>query len=242
MTGAHNEISDVELTAYLDGQATPELSAQIDAALQTDPALPARLEALTIPMAGLKDAFDLPQLNAPDMPEIEHISTRSLSTRILVPAALAASFALGVFVNSATKSAPDWVEQVALYQTLYVTETLSGPVQDSDLTQVAFTRAKEGLGLKFDAAPAIDGMTFKRAQMLAIDGAPLVQIAYLDDAGQPWALCITKAVEANAPVSASSFHDLATASWVKDGLGYVLVGGSDTTRVTALAESLTDRL
>jgi anti-sigma factor RsiW len=115
-------------------------------------------------------------------------------------------------------------------------------VQDSDLTQVAFTRAKEGLGLKFDAAPAIDGMTFKRAQMLAIDGAPLVQIAYLDDAGQPWALCITKAVEANAPVSASSFHDLATASWVKDGLGYVLVGGSDTTRVTALAESLTDRL
>ena len=91
-----------------------------------------------------------------------------------------------------------------------------------------------------DLRPAVelDGLEFKRAQLLAIEGRPLIQMAYLDAAGQPFAFCAVRLDDADQSILSEMSHGLATASWVNDGVGFVLIGGDDVEAVTALTDGL----
>ena len=234
-------MSDQDLTAYLDGEADAASNARIRAALAKDPALAARAEALQLPIAQANDAFGALLSDAPAMPTMPALAAAPLSqqaSKYLAPAALAASFVLGMAAMSFLRPSPDWIDHVAAYQVLYVEETLSGAVQESAVTTAVLARAKETMGLEMTAPPQLQGMTFKRAQMLGIDGAPLLQLAYLTAEGIPFALCITPVAEGAQAVEASMQQQLATASWVRDGLGYVLIGGADTAGVSGLAQGV----
>ena len=230
--------SDEELTAFLDGQASPQLTEQIAAAAEGDDILQDRIEQLEAPVAQLRAAFEPDRITAPKMPD--HIGAASLRvwTRLAVPAAMAACFALGLFVAPKFQQGAGWVDQVASYQALYVTETLNGAAQDPAATQAALGQANTNLGFEFYQAPQIEGMTFKRAQILAVDGETLLQLAYLSDDGVPYALCVTRVANDQDGVSIGMSHALATASWVQDGLGFVLVSGQDTDQAGALARQV----
>jgi len=165
--------------------------------------------------------------------------------RFAWPMGLAASFALGMVVMTAlgpndstdvASATPDWVETVASYQALYTTETLSGAVQDRTVSSAILARARDELGVDLTGALDIEGLTFKRVQMLAIDGAPLIQMAYLDAEGRPFAFCLTMRDDADQDALSKMSWDLATSSWVEDGVGFVLVGGEDTDRVGEIAQ------
>lgn len=238
MSGEADIFSDAEVTAFLDGEADEALEQRIRNALPQDADLARRVNTHGMSLHVVREAFDLDLLKAPEMPA--HISDLASPSkrRIVVPLALAASFALGMIVATVLRPPPDWVAQVASYQALYATETLEGPGQDPQLAQAAITSARTPLGFDFSVAPQIPGMVFKRAQMLAIDGEPLIQLAYLDDTGIPFALCLTRVSEIDRYVTPATTHDLAAASWVRNGLGYVLIGGSDLTRVLNLAQDL----
>jgi hypothetical protein len=82
---------------------------------------------------------------------------------------------------------------------------------------------------------AIQGLDFKRAQVLAIRQKPLIQMAYLDQSGTPFAFCITRVSEADRPLRLQQANDLAAASWVENGIGYLLIGGQDQDHVSTLA-------
>jgi len=239
MTRDPHQFTDAELTAFLDGQASEDLSARITARLDSDPALADRVQALDAPVSALREALSLDAISAPAMPAHLTAKPRMKLAYIAMPAAIAASFLLGLLVAPDKPPAPmGWIDQVASYQALYVTETLAGDAQDPALTQNALMQAQAALEFDFNAAPQIEGLTFKRAQMLAVGGEALVQLAYLDDAGVPFALCITRVANNDRGMKTKTSHDLAAASWVEDGLGYVLIGGQDATRVGALAEGL----
>lgn len=234
--------SNEELTAFLDGEADDALHGRISAALQNDTAVVARVAALQAAVPALRGAFDLDALHAPEMPGHLLTPPRPAGPMIIKATALAASFALGAVVMTTLRPTPDWVDQVASYQALYVAETLAGDGQDSAATQNAFAFAQTALGLQITGAPDIDGMRFKRAQILAIDGQPLIQLAYLGDDGTPFALCITRVPDADMSLSAMTSHSLAAATWVENGLGFVLVGGSDSAGLMALAQDLPQML
>jgi anti-sigma factor RsiW len=87
---------------------------------------------------------------------------------------------------------------------------------------------------------ALPDLTLKRADMLAYDGAPLGQVAYLDGAG-PVVFCIISNGEKDAPVSVEKRDDVTLASWGRGGRGYLVAGRLSPQRATALAQTLSAR-
>ena len=231
--------TDADLTAYLDGQADDDLQAALAAALAHDTDLQTRLATLDMPLGTLRAALDPRQLGAPEMPPHLHAAAPApaRTARVWVPAALAASFALGLALSSVwQRPAPsDWIATIASYQALYTTQTLANSPQKSDLSHPALAQAQSDLAVALDPATAIEGLEFKRAQVLAIRQNPLIQMAYLDASGIPFAFCVTRVDEADRPLRTEVSHDLATASWVENGIGYVLIGGQDGGQITTLA-------
>ncbi len=88
-------------------------------------------------------------------------------------------------------NAPEWVRLVADYHRLYVRETVTASARES--ADAVSLRVAESLQANFNV-PSLDqqGLEFRRAQWLAIDDQPLLQLAYLPKTGKPLALCVLK--------------------------------------------------
>lgn len=239
MTPQQDQISDQDLIAYLDGEADQARAQVIARALAEDPALAARAEAFEQPIHRLRGAMDAVLEDAPQMP---NVAPRASMMPLWGGAAMAAAFALGLFVSPVLRGGPEWIDQVANYQALYVSQTLSGAVQPEATTQAVLEHARVGMGLMMDTPPRIEGMTFKRAQILGLKGAPLLQLAYLRADGTPFALCVMPVGARAQAVKGDTLYDLAVAHWVQDGLGYVLIGGADTAGVKEMAQGLDQAL
>lgn len=253
LDGAVSEQEQADLEAAFE--ADPELAQRLEA-LQ----VPDGIFASAFDM----DAMDAPQMPealrakiaaaAPAMAPVPPfppsaatpvVANTNKAPRFAWPMAIAASFALGMVMATAlgpkdstdlASATPGWVETVASYQALYTTETLSGTVQDRTVSSAILARARDELGVDLTGALDIEGLTFKRVQVLAIDGAPLIQMAYLDAEGRPFAFCLTRRDDADQDALSKMSWDLATSSWVEDGVGFVLVGGEDTDRVGEIAQ------
>lgn len=247
MTGPNTSVTDEQLVGYLDNALSDDDMAQVGTALGNDAGLRERLDALRLPDGMLAQAFDLGTMDAPAMPAAlrDKITATPVAANankapaFVWPLALAASFALGMVAMTVLRPVDDpamgWVDTVASYQALYVSETLAGDVQDPVVTQAVLTRAKALLDVDLTAALNIDGLTFKRVQVLSIEGEPLIQMAYLDDQGRPFAFCLTARDVADQNDQARMAFDLATSNWVKDGVGFVLVGGQDNVETSQIA-------
>lgn len=242
MSDDQTPITDEELTAYIDGQADAALSARVNEARAGDTNIAARLDALAAPVDAIKAAYDLDELAPPPFPSKILDRAPGGIRRIVVPLALVASFAVGMLVMSALRPAPTWVDTVASYHALYVTETLSGATQPSEISDAVLQSAQEALGVDLRPATTLPGLTFKRAQILAIDGQPLLQMAYLDADGLPFAFCVTLPGVADQDYQQRMSHDLATSSWIEDGVGYLLVGGDSFDRMADLSAQLRRQL
>ncbi|QUJ75701.1 hypothetical protein KDD17_12140 [Sulfitobacter albidus] len=238
MTDSDRAFTDEELGAYIDGEADADLRAAIEAARLSDPALDARLAQLEGVGNALRGAYDFDALDPPAYIAATQAPTALPLRRLAVPVGLAAAFVLGMFVSPQPVTKPGWIDQVASYQALYVTQTLAQTPADNTQSIATLAGATQSLGVDLSPATTLAELDFKRAQMLGIGESPLVQMAYLDDAGVPFAFCITRVDGADRGVATSTSHALATASWVRDGIGYVIVGGDDEARAQQLAESL----
>lgn len=92
---------------------------------------------------------------------------------------------------NATADTPEWVRLVADYHRLYVRETITASGhQDAD---VVSQQVSEKLRTKL-SVPSLEkqSIEFRRAQWLAIDNQPLLQLAYLPESGNPLAVCVLK--------------------------------------------------
>lgn len=244
-------VTDEQLTAYLDDELSGDMRNMVEDALASDPQVQHRLERLQLPTGLLETAYDLKALGAPSMPAAlrekmtEAAGQKPANTNkvpgYLWPISVAASFVLGMLLMTALRPATSgadqisWVDTVASYQALYVTETLSGDQQAPEITQHVLARAQSVLGVDLHAALDVEGLTFKRVQMLSIDGAPLIQMAYLDAQGAPFAFCLTMQSLNDQEQETRISFDLATSSWVENGIGFVLVGGQDGSKTAEIA-------
>ena len=242
MSDDQHQITDADLTAYLDHEADAALRARVDAAVAQDAEVAGRLSALSLPNRTISDAYDLAKLDPPAFPaDLLNLPPRARG-RAALPVCIAASFAIGMFVMSALRPAPTWVDTVASYHALYVTETLGGAEQPPEVVETVLQSAQAMLGVDLRPATTLPGLNFKRAQILAIDGQPLLQMAYLDEAGLPFAFCVTLPGTADQADQQRMSHDLATNSWIEEGVGYLLVGGQDFDRLTDLSAKLQQQL
>jgi hypothetical protein len=163
--------------------------------------------------------------------------------------AVAASVAI-VAVSAtlwATRPAPlGWAQQAAIYQSLYVPETIATLDTAPEALEAQFAQAEATLGrsLNREALSVLPGAELKRAQVLSFKGKPLVQVVFADDQGRPFAFCVIRQGP-GAPdkdVNLAVLSGLATATWAEDGYGYMIIGAdgqSDLSdRLTAFSEAI----
>ena len=229
-------VSDEMLTGFLDGALTQAESDEIAAALSASPELQQRLETLRVPTADLKAGFDALLGEAPAMPDFAAPEeSAGWGQWAAVAAALFVGFGLGGwFLRPA---APDWVDVVANYQSLYVTETLSVPAMQAADRQNTMAVLSERLGLELSPLVGLGEIEFRRAQMLGLNGAPLIQMAYLDG-DVPIAICVTPVLADDSDVTSDVLYGLQAASWIEGGFGFLVIGGDDRALISKVANSV----
>jgi anti-sigma factor RsiW len=246
-------ITDEELVAYLDGAINPMRRSAIDATLAHDRSLGIRLAHLDIDKNALRAAFDAVAAAAPvdrlraqfDRPFAPPRRQRDSARWAAIAAALVLAAALGYDLGSGdlVGSASDWHVAIADYQSLYTAETLA-PIASDPAKQrrdVADITRKLGLPIAFEALQ-VPGLDFKRAQLLAFEGRPLVQFAYLDPAGIPVAFCATRSGDADSPIRTGRFHGLDAAFWTRNGYGFIVIGATQAETLQKAAALLAQQI
>lgn len=139
-----------------------------------------------------------------------------------------------VSTNIAQADVPEWVRLVADYHRLYVRETIVGvPVSSKDLVSEAVS---EKLNHKL-TVPSLDqqGMEFRRAQWLAVDEQPLLQLAYLPTEGEPLAVCVLRKNEVrDLPAEYGETGGMQYVHWQAGNLAVVIVGTVDSQQLVEI--------
>jgi anti-sigma factor RsiW len=164
-------------------------------------------------------------------------------------AAIAASLVAGVLLGYAVgasdlvRASKDWHVAVADYQALYTRATLAAIAEDRARQQPEVADVAEKLGLPVALeALQIPGLEFKRAQLLAFDGRPIAQFAYLDTQGNPVAFCVTVAGKGDRAMKPETFGALRAVSWSKNGFGFIVIGAIEPQILQGAAELLAKRI
>ena len=241
--------SNEELTAYLDGEADAELADSITAALDVDRELREQLRQLDIDTSVLRESFDSMLAATPAAPQwIDQGSDPGARPSADYPTARLAAVGIfclisgwlaALFLNG--PPSPSWQDFAAKYHALYVTETLNTADTRPAIVARGLGRVADALGRKIDPSvvQSVDGLTYKRAQILGFQGAPLIQVAYLSATGEPVALCIIKAKDAaDEAVRTSKMEGMASATWTRSGYSYLLIGGHDDALIKGAASKL----
>lgn len=231
--------TDEDLTAWLDGEAAPELAARIEAAVD-DADVADRLAALAIPKDTIKGGFDalLDMAPTPVLPDQSRARARAGAMGLI--AASVASFALGLGVMwTQTRPAPlDWTDRAAIYHALYGPETLanSNPTPEEAQAQLAALGAR--LGVDLTPLASIDGLAYRRAQPLKMGQSDIVQIAFQDATGTPFAICLTLAPDMPDTPLTRPIQGLAATVGREGRVGYLVVGGQDAVFTARVAEQV----
>jgi anti-sigma factor RsiW len=253
-----DETDDAFLVAFIDDQLEPGARSALATRLVVEPALRARYEQLAAGGFPFAPAFHAALAEAPlarmqagiaaAAPGGEAAQPRPAPTRWIGAAAAALLLLFlgwGIGRYSAPLETPasvatkedDWRQAVAGYVLLYSAETFANVADD----QTALAQLSKALGVDFTpSAIALPNLAFRRADLLAYDGAPLGQIAYLDG-GEPVVFCIIRNGEKDAPVTARKYDELAAAAWAHGGRGYLVASRLPVERVAALAQTLSER-
>lgn len=246
--------TDDILTAYLDSETSLDLTTEIKEALANNPDLDARLNALSLEKQALISAFD-PLLGLANTRSLQHrlecASSHEAANRNKEPngffkaASYCAAAVIGAVLSWTYFATPvDWRMEVAHYQALYVSETLSPIVPDDARLQIEFARASAALEMPLDPSSftGIDGLTLRRAQVLGFGDAALVQVAFTLGDGTPFAFCIVKKDGVQSPLTGDTLVGLASAFWQSETYGFLAIGGDNDGFVMDVAKEISKRI
>lgn len=224
-------ITDAEIVAFLDDALPAEEQARIAMAAVDRPDVAKRIEEMSIDSDQLSTAFDGLLNSAPDVSVIAVPANRNVvPSRWWQIAAAVALLIIGVGIGTQIPSerAPDWHMAVAEYQVLYSTQTLTGMELTEDQRWGSLSKTSKVLGLNISREDVtVAGLEFRRAQILSHNGAPLAQLAFLDEHGNAIAFCFTRTDGPDREVQAQDLAGLSSITWQQGGIGFILIGGSN---------------
>lgn len=228
------DFSDQDLSCYLDGEADPGLAAALTTALATDTGLQARLDALRAALEPFTQALEAALKLAPDMATLPQSQPRAANSNWkvgLAGVAIGAIAALGLtWARAPDTPKYDWIEDVALYQSLYVAETLALIDTAPEENKALLAQVSRALGFDLTNLPQVAGLTLKHTQQLGYNGKPLAQLIFANTAGNPVALCVTRTNAADtANIRFQIVQGLRAYTWVENGYGILLIGPPDDT-------------
>ncbi len=233
--------SDEELVAYLDGEADFAPVDEIAAALKTDVALAKRVDALRVDTGAIAQSFEGLAKSGRPLPNLPVAAKAKMRPGLVAAAAMVALvFGFGIGLSTSSMSEPGWRAYVAAYQALYTNATLAHVDQPESRQQDELNRVAAAIGKTIDVSalnvsPEVD---YKRAQILGFKGKALIQLAFLTSTGQPVALCIIRTDQAAAvPIVSTMMEGMSSSYWSKGNYAYLLIGGTDQSMITRLAET-----
>lgn len=240
------KFSDETLLAYLEGNLDESEARAIEDVLADDPELESRLMALDPFAAAVQKAFEGLPAETPEieLPAPAVAQTTAGPLRLLAVAASVSVIAVSATFWATRPAELGWAEQAAIYQSLYVPETIASLDNSPEALDAQFARAEAELGrsLNRNVLETLPGLDLKRAQVLSFNGKPLIQIVFADAQGRPFAFCVIRQ-GGNAPakdVNLAVLSGLATATWAGDGYGYMLLGSGPQTDLGSELSILTD--
>ncbi|MGV2102549.1 anti-sigma factor family protein [Rhizobium sp. 21-4511-3d] len=253
--------SDEELTAFLDGELSPEETARIESLANADDEVAARIEFLAAGSMPFREAF-APLLDEAPKAKLEAILAAiaaaqqkrgpAFASRRGFLGALAASLAIGVIADRAylgigrnlgRDEGSEWRSVVAEYIALYTLDTLAGPVPPADVQAAQLARVDSKLGLNLSPeAVALPGVDFKRAQLLEYDDQPLAQIAYLDPESGPMALCIVRSEKGAKEPDIEGRKGMNVIYWSTATHAFMLIGHAPVDRMREIADAVRPKL
>lgn len=228
--------SDEQILAYLDGVLDLEEGRALYLDRQNDPQLDAYIAAMEIDREEISSAGEQLLAGAPQFAFEKAKQTDSQAGQNLwrygsMAAGFALVFAAG-FLTSKLLPADNpppakWVQAVAEYQMLYTGETLDLVEKTTD------QRAREvaQIGRKIDLVLAasdlkVDGLNFKRGQLLTFKKMQLVQFAFVDKSGVPVAFCIIRRNKKQHKSLADKklVAGMNATVWSQGNYGFVVIG------------------
>ena len=231
------------LLAYVDGHLDAIERENIEKMIKQDPSAQEFLAQLEKSQLPFQSSFER-LLDDKDDVIVEKTKTSFWRWSTALLASLFIGILLGKFLLATPVTIKqDWLMQVASYQALYVRET----IQSTHLSPQEITNLKQRLEHKLQSPLLIPDLTtqklqFKRGQILTVDGAPLIQLAYLPESGKPVALCITHNNKADALPQIDHAYGMPLVHWSHNKLSYILIGEIDKEQLKAAAYSAISQL
>lgn len=241
-------LNDADLVAYVDGRLPAGRMGFITSAAKTDAVLAARIAVLAAgspdlsglwgDMLGSVPASLMPAGLKPEPPIAmgAEISRRAWLSG-LGGAAFGFAAGLGVWRIYVPPQA-DWQTAVADYHALYGAATVRGlnPSAASRAAEVAAVEAATGLRVP---PLDLDGLTYRRAQMLDLRGRPIVHIVLTTADVVPVAFCLTADAGPVRQTSYRQAEDMGLVTWADGAAAYCLVARLPQGQLLELAEGLT---
>ena len=248
---------DVELVALIDNELDEDAKSRLLGKIAEDEGLRARYEALRgtgIPIAAAFDALvqkaPLSRLRGALPPARVSWATRWPFTGISI-SDLAAGIAVGLLAAGAAAwvmfsafggEREDWRSEVANYAQLYTNETFALPSADREFQIKKLSVVAERVGVALTPENlSLPGLSFRSADILSYDGAPLGEITYVDVRGSPVLFCIIANGGANTPNRSEKRDGLALSSWSRGERGYLVIGRAPEEQIAELAQTLKTR-
>lgn len=141
---------------------------------------------------------------------------------------------------------PAWLEAVAGYVRLFSGDTFRAAPMTRAARQTALAAAERATGADLGAlVRAVPDLRLQRVDLLALNGRPLAQLAFLDREERIVAICVLsrpeaarvapeRAAEARRP-RAERIHGLDIVTWDADRFGFLVIGGGGAAGIEALA-------
>jgi len=257
--------NDEQIIAYLDGKLDMEQGQELHREREQNPALDAYVQSMEIDIGELSQAVNdvvpgAPAFNFDNPPRRSNMISKSKRAalprwsnpawkQVAMAASVLAVFGLGFITSKLLPSEnpppAGWVQAVAEYQMLYSGQTLVLLEKTDDQR----SREVAEIGRKMDIILArndleIEGLTYKRGQLLTFKNKPLVQFAYLDGSNIPIAFCIIKrGAKPDQPLKSKKMIAGQNAVvWATGNYGYVVIGKSEPKVIEKYARQLKARL
>ena len=233
-------VSEADVHAYVDGQLVPERAAGLEAALASDPALAARIEALHTQNAALRDALDpvlaepipaqlLAAAEAP-VPRAAHLGRR-LAPAFAIAATLVIGVGLGWFGRDAlierAGTPTTFARQAAFAHALYAAD-VNRPVEvwaNEEKRLVTWLTKRLGFSVQ---APDLNGVGYSLVggRLVAGNEKPTALFMYENADKERLSLQVRRltAGTGEAAFRYAVENGVGVFYWIDDSCGYAISG------------------